>query len=226
MSVARRVGLTPKREVTLVHALQLLMFSIFSIGLWLGNAGVVVNAGIGLGVTMLPALLRRNYGFTMDVGLVLWITVAMFLHAVGTLPLPGLNFSTLYGSTWWWDHLTHALSSSLVAAVAYATARAIEEHTDAIHFSPRFMFVYLLAFVMAFGVVWELIEFYISVAAQLLGTGSVLTQYGLDDTVLDLTYNTLGGLLVALFGTAYLSGVSDELAGRLDQRADRRKAKR
>ncbi|WP_439026822.1 hypothetical protein [Haloarchaeobius sp. DT45] len=220
MSVARRIGLTPQRQVTLVHVLQAIIFGILSVGLWLGNAGVVVNAAVGLGVTFLPAYLERNYRFTMSIGLVLWITVAMFLHALGTLPLPGRDLATLYGTTWWWDHLTHAASSSLVAGVAYAVARALEEHTDSLTLPLRFMFVYLLVFVMAFGVVWELIEFYISVVAQLLGTGSILTQYGLDDTVLDLFYNTIGGLLVALFGTAYLTGVADELAERLGRDPD------
>jgi uncharacterized membrane protein YjdF len=145
----------------------------------------------------------------------------MFLHALGTLPLPGLNLSTLYGSTWWWDHMTHALSSSLVAGVAYAVVRALDEHSDAIHLPARFMAVYLLVFVMAFGVLWELLEFYISVAAALLGSESILTQYGLDDTVLDLFYNTMGGIVVALFGTVHLTGVADQLAAHFDSRSTR-----
>lgn len=221
MSLARRVGLTPARQGALVRVLQVVMVGILTIGLWLGNGGVVINAGVGLVVTLLPASLERNYQFTMNVGLVLWITVAMFLHALGTLPLPGLNLSTLYGSTWWWDHMTHALSSSLVAGVAYAVVRALDEHSDAIHLPARFMAVYLLVFVMAFGVLWELLEFYISVAAALLGSESILTQYGLDDTVLDLFYNTMGGIVVALFGTVHLTGVADQLAARFDSRSTR-----
>jgi uncharacterized membrane protein YjdF len=215
VSVVHRIGLTPARQGVLVRVLQLVMVAILVVGLWLGNGGVVVNAGIGFLVTLLPAYFERNYDFTMDVGLVLWITVAMFLHALGTLPLPGLELSSLYGTTWWWDHMTHALSSSLVAGVAYTVTRAIDEHTDAIVLPDRFLFVYLLVFVMAFGVVWELIEFYISVAAGLLGSATILTQYGLDDTVLDLAYNTLGGLLVAIFGTVHLTDVSEEIAARL-----------
>jgi hypothetical protein len=221
MSLARRVGLTPARQGALVRVLQVVMVGILTIGLWLGNGGVVINAGVGLVVTLLPASLERNYQFTMNVGLVLWITVAMFLHALGTLPLPGLNLSTLYGSTWWWDHMTHALSSSLVAGVAYAVVRALDEHSDAIHLPARFMAVYLLVFVMAFGVLWELLEFYISVAAALLGSESILTQYGLDDTVLDLFYNTMGGIVVALFGTVHLTGVADQLAAHFDSRSTR-----
>jgi len=221
MSLARRVGLTPARQGALVRVLQVVMVGILAIGLWLGNGGVVINAGVGLVVTLLPASLERNYQFTMNVGLALWITVAMFLHALGTLPLPGLNLSTLYGSTWWWDHMTHALSSSLVAGVAYAVVRALDEHSDAIHLPARFMAVYLLVFVMAFGVLWELLEFYISVAAALLGSESILTQYGLDDTILDLFYNTMGGIVVALFGTVHLTGVADQLAAHFDSRSTR-----
>ena len=217
-----RLHLSKRRQSQLVRGLQLVMVGTLSIGLYLGNMGVVVNAAVGLLVTSLPAYLERNYRFTMDVGLVLWITVAMFLHAFGTLPLPGLDFLSPYKATWWWDHMTHALSSSLVAGTAYAIVRALDEHSEFIHMPPRFLFVFMLMFVMAFGVIWELIEFYISVVSSLVGVTTVLTQYGLDDTILDIFYNTLGGLLVAIFGSAYLTGVSGDLAERLDARSARR----
>lgn len=209
-------------QAALVRFLQVTMVGILAIGLYTANAGIAVNAGVGLLVTFLPALLERRYEFTMDVALVLWITVAMFLHAFGTVPLPGLDFASLYGATWWWDHMTHALSSSLVVGSAYAATRALQEHTEYVHMGPKFTFAYLLIFVMAFGVFWELLEFYIAVTAQLLGIPRVLTQYGLDDTVLDLFYNTMGGLLVAVFGTAHLAGVSDQLLGRLESESANR----
>jgi hypothetical protein len=205
-------------EKTLVNVLQMLMLIIFALGLYYGNSGVFVNAGVGFAVTLLPAILKRRYDFTMNIGIVLWITVAMFLHAFGTLPLPGLDFLSPYKAVWWWDHMTHALSSSLVAGAAYAVTRALMEYTEYINMPPAFMFAYLLIFVMAFGVMWELLEFYIGVVSQLLGAEEVLTQYGLDDSVLDLMYNTLGGLLVAIFGTVHLTGLSDELLGRLESR--------
>lgn len=222
MKVRDRIHLSKHHQSQLVRALQFVMVGILSIGVYLGNMGVVINAAVGLLVTFLPAFLDRNYKFTMDVGLVLWITVAMFLHAFGTLPLPGLEFLSPYKATWWWDHMTHALSSSLVAGVAYATVRALDEHSEFIHMPPKFLFVFMLMFVMAFGVIWELIEFYISVVSSLLGADSVLTQYGLEDTILDLFYNTLGGLLVAIFGSAYLSGVSSDLADRFDAASAKR----
>ena len=48
-----------------------------------------------------------------------------------------------------------------------------------------------------------------------------LAQFGLSDTVADLTYNSVGALLVALFGQAHLSGVAERvreaLYGALDE---------
>ena len=216
MSIRTRVHVSERTQGGLVRALQALMVAILGIGLYTGNAGIVVNAAVGLLVTQLPALLERRFRITMSVGLVLWITLAMFLHALGTVPLLGPDFESLYGATWWWDHMTHALSSSLVVGSAYAVTRAIQEHTEYIHMGPKFTFAYLLVFVMAFGVFWELIEFYIAVGAELFGVPQVLTQYGLDDTVLDLVYNSIGGLLVAVFGTTYLTGLSDQLRGRFE----------
>lgn len=55
-----------------------------------------------------------------------------------------------------------------------------------------------------------------------LGADTVLTQYGIVDTILDLFYNTLGGLLVAIFGSSHLTGVSGQLADRLGAQSAKR----
>jgi uncharacterized membrane protein YjdF len=216
MSTQTRIHVSERVLWGVVRALQAVMVAILGTGLYTGNLGIAFNAAVGLIVTQLPAVLERRYQILMNVGLVLWITLAMSLHALGTVPLPGLDFESLYGTTWWWDHMTHMLSSSLVVGAGYAVTRAVQEHTEYIHMGPKFTFAYLLVFVMAFGVFWELIEFYVAVSAELLGIPRVLTQYGLDDTVLDLAYNTLGGLLVAIFGAAYLTDISDQLRDRFE----------
>jgi len=67
----------------------------------------------------------------MDPALVLWITSAVFLHAVGTVALPGSQ--SFYRSLWWWDHMTHMLSSSIVAAGGYAAVRELWTNTMMIY---------------------------------------------------------------------------------------------
>jgi hypothetical protein len=56
-------------------------------------------------------------------------------------------------------------------------------------------------------------------AAAAVGSGSVLTQYGAGDTVLDLAYNTLGAVVVGIWGTAYLTDVVGAIETRLDSGA-------
>jgi hypothetical protein len=196
--------------------MQLVLVGLLFIGFDRGSLGIIVNSTIGLGVTYLPAVLERNYRIPMDAGLTLWITTAVFLHALGTVGIPGAGVN-FYRSVWWWDHLTHTLSSSVVAAAGYATARAFDQHTDAIHLPPRFMFVFILSFVLAFGVFWEVVEFALGGLASVTGSGNILTQYGLEDTMLDLLFDALGGVIVAVWGTAYLTDVVGALSAKLDR---------
>ena len=219
MTVRGRLAVGQSRQRQLVRAMELGLVAALLVGFWYRNVGVVVNAAVGLAVTELPAVLERDYELALGPGLTLWITAAVFLHALGTVPLPGVDAS-LYQALWWWDHVTHTLSSSVVAAAGYAGARAVDEYSVDVDLTSGFLFVYLLLFVMAFGVLWELVEFAIGLAAASLGVPSVLTQYGLGDTMLDLVFDSAGALVVASLGTAVLSGFSSQLAGLLEARSD------
>ena len=201
--------------------MEVVLVGLFFIGLERRNLGIIVNTGIALGVTQLVPVLERDHNIPMDPALTLWITAAVFLHALGTVGFPGSDIS-FYRSVPGWDHLTHALSSSIVAAVGYATTRALDRHVEGIELPPRFMFAFILLFVMAFGVFWEVIEFGLAGLSTMLGSDSVLTQYGLRDTMLDLVFDLVGGVVVAVWGTAYLTNVVQALTTRLELRSDRR----
>lgn len=196
--------------------MELMLVGLLFIGLERGSTGIIVNTGVALLVTELPDLLERRYDIPLNPALTLWITGAVFLHALGTVGLPGSE-SSFYRTVWWWDHVTHALSSSVVAAVGYATTRALDTRSDAIDLPPRFIFVFILLFVLAFGVAWEVLEFILGELSAVLGSGPVLTQYGLRDTMLDLVFNTVGGVIVALWGTAYLTDVVGLINARFER---------
>lgn len=201
----------------LVWAMQIGLIGMFFIGIDRLNTGIIVNSLIGVAVAQLPPALQRDYDIPINPVLTLWITGAVFFHALGTVGIPGSELS-FYQSVWWWDHFTHALSASVVAAAGYVTVRAIDLHTDEIELPPRFMFVFLLMFVLAFGVLWEVLEFAVSEASHTVGGRSVLTQYGLRDTMLDLVFDAVGAVIVAIWGTAHLSGVVRALTQRFDDR--------
>ncbi|MFB6196249.1 MAG: hypothetical protein ABEI80_08750 [Haloplanus sp.] len=214
MRLRDHIGLSERRQRQLSRVMQMLLVGFVLLGIERGNPGIIVNAALGFAVTHLPAVLERDYQIPMDSALTLWITAAVFFHALGTVGIPG-TATSFYRSVWWWDHLTHTLSSTIVAAAGYATARAFELHSDTVSLPGRFMFVFILLFVLAFGVFWEVIEFAVVLAADLLRMDAVLVQYGLDDTMLDLLFDTLGGVIVATWGTAHLTGVVGAIADRI-----------
>jgi hypothetical protein len=204
------VGISSAWQRRIAYGMELVLVGLLFIGIERGSTGIIVNTGVGLLVTQLPPILRRDFDVPMDPALTLWITSAVFLHAVGTVGLPGSE-ANFYRTIPWWDNVTHALSSSVVAAAGYATARSFDEHAEGVSLPPRFMFVFILLFVLAFGVFWEVIEFVLAEAAALLGTGAILTQYGLEDTMVDLIFDTVGAVIVAIWGTAHLADVVDAI---------------
>ncbi len=197
-------NLSETRQRQVVRGFQLALVGVLLFGLYRGNVGILVNTTVALVLMELPALLERNYGLPMDTRLTLWIVVPVFLHAIGTVGL--------YQSIGLWDQLTHALSSSLVAAAGYTTVRALDVHADSIYLPKEFMFVFILLFTLAFGVLWELLEFGLDGVASMTGTQSILAQYSLDNTMFDLVFDTVGGVVVAIWGARYLSHVADAIA--------------
>jgi uncharacterized membrane protein YjdF len=193
--------------------MQLILVGIVGYGLLYGEPKAIINGTISLLITFSPALLERNYRVPLDPWLGLWITLAVSLHTVGS--------AGLYTQIGWWDHLTHGMSASLVAGVGYTFARGVDLHSDQIHLPQRFFFVYVLVVVLSFGVLWELFEYGLDIAADATGLSMPLAQHGLDDTVRDLMFNSLGALLVATFGQAHLSGIAElVLEGRIENRSE------
>lgn len=203
MRVRERLGISRERQMQVSRAMQLLLIGAVAGGFYLGNTSIIVNSLVSLLISFLPSILERDHGIVMDPALVLWMTSAVLFHAVGAYGP--------YQSFHWWDHVAHTLSSSVVAAAGYAAVRAIDVHYEEINFPRNFVFVFILIFVMAFGVTWELLEFGISGAAELLGARTVLTQYGIEDTMKDLVFNSIGGVIVAIFGEAYLADISEQI---------------
>ncbi len=196
-----------RNQRRLTRGMQIVLLGIVAYGLIAGEPKAITNGGISLLITTIPALLERNYRIPIDPWLGLWITLAVFLHTMGS--------AGLYAQIAWWDHLTHAMSASLVAGVGYTFARAVDLHSDGITLPRRFFFVYVLVVVLSFGVLWELFEFGLDIAADETGITMPLAQHGLDDTVRDLMFNSLGALLVAAFGQAHLSGFAERTLDQL-----------
>jgi hypothetical protein len=125
MRIRERLEVSIPTQRRLAWLLEIGLVGMFFIGIDRGNLGIIVNSGVALLVAQLPPILKRDYEIPMDPGLTLWITAAVFLHALGTVGVPGSTFS-FYATVWWYDHLTHTLSATLVAAIGYVLEDLVE----------------------------------------------------------------------------------------------------
>ena len=182
--------------------MQFALGGLVAYGVVAGEPKAIINGGVTLLITFVPAVLERNYDLPLDPWLALWITAAVFLHTLGS--------AGLYSRIFFWDNITHAMSASLIAAAGYTVARAVD-----IHIPRRVAFVYIFVIVLSFGVVWELFEFGLDIAADATGLEMPLAQHGLDDTVRDMMFNSVGALIVAAFGQAHLAGIAQLVQERL-----------
>ncbi|WP_207591253.1 hypothetical protein [Halomontanus rarus] len=207
--VRERLAVSEATITRLSRAMQLALGGLLLYGLANRDVTTVANAGIAFAITFLPAILERDRRLPLEPGLVFWLTSAVFLHAIGS--------AGLYGLIEPWDSLTHALSASVVAAGGYAVVRAIDLHSDEVYLPPKMMFGIILVFVLAFGVLWEIMEFAIDAVAQEFGLEAVLAQHGIDDTIGDLVFDLVGAVVAATWGSVYLGDVSHRIAERFGE---------
>ncbi|MFB6114370.1 MAG: hypothetical protein ABEJ58_09765 [Halodesulfurarchaeum sp.] len=175
-----------------IRALQTVIVVIVVFGLFQGNFAIVINGVLGLLTTFVPAILRRDYQIHLDPPLVWWITIAIILHTLGMVGP--------YESVWWWDHITHTLSATIVAIVGYSVTRAIDEYWERIYLPDDFLIVFTILFTLAAGVLWEVLEFVSRELAVLTGQGPFLIQYDVRDSVIDIVFDGIGGVIVAVIG--------------------------
>ncbi|SDR05263.1 hypothetical protein [Natronobacterium texcoconense] len=216
VALSERLGISTRRQRQLVRAMQIALVVVLAYGLWTLQLPVITNAILALVITFIPAVLNRDFNITVEPGLALWVTSAVFLHAIGT--------AGLYDAIATWDHLTHTLSATVVAAAGYATLQALHIHGESIHLPRWAMFAFTLVFILAMGVIWEILEFFVDQGALVLGIDPVLAQHGIDDTIVDMMFNVLGAIIVATWGTVYLTEFSDSLATQLEERFDARES--
>lgn len=151
-------------------------------GLRRRNPGAVLNGILLLAATYLPEFVERRYDVEFRPWQRVYVESAMVTHAAGMLGL--------YDDIWWWDHLTHTHSSTLLSGLVYTVSRRRDRDPR-----PR-----VVAIVVLVGVVWEFTEYVIHAVADRLGLEPILVHYGRTDTLLDLVFDLAGALLVLAFG--------------------------
>lgn len=181
---------SPFRTVGFV--IETALLAVLAAGLRRRNSGAVVNAVLALAGTFLPQLAERRYGVRFEPWQRVYTTTAMFNHAAGMLGP--------YDDTWWWDHLTHTHSATLLGAFVHVRA----------HRNGRDPRPYVLCVVGCGGFLWECLEYTVHTTARRLDLDPVLVTYGTRDTLLDIVFDFVGALLVCTFGDRFLGNFTQD----------------
>lgn len=165
------------------------ILAVLSIGIRQRNWGAVVNAIVAIVGTYLPEIVEKR----ADMELLPWqqtyARMAMATHSVGMIGP--------YEDTWWWDHLTHTHSATLLAGAVHVLSRRRGK-------DPRLR---VLTAVGCAGVLWEIVEYAVHRTAARFDLEPILVPYGKRDTVLDLCFDAVGALLVVAFGDSLLENL-------------------
>jgi len=136
-------------------------------------------------------MLRRNYRVVFPGFLGFLIVLQLHLHTFWGVWL------RFYDSHWFWDKLLHLTGTVLVSFVGFLAAYAL--HTSGkVRLTGPALALFTVVFGNALGAWWEIVEFLVDKTLR------KNTQYGLDNTMIDLINNFVGSLVAPGLGWVYL----------------------
>lgn len=168
-----------------------------------GHARMVTLPLYGVAILAGPPLLGRLCGHRFSPLQRVWFSVGLAVHPVGAI-------YGFYRSFWWYDHLAHTASGSLLAGLLYllVVAEVSDGRPSPV---PGAVHALVLAGMLAAGVGWEFYELQVA----------YLRVYGPEDIVADLSYNLVGWLVVAPRWRSLLAALPHGLARRFRGSRDR-----
>jgi len=152
---------------------------------------LAVMATIAVAVSLLPAILQRNYRIVFPWFLEFLLVLQLHLHTFWGVWL------RYYDSHGFWDKLLHLKGTMLVSLVGFLAAYAIHL-SGRVRLTGPILGLFTVIFGNALGAWWEIVEFLVDKILQ------KNTQYGLDNTMIDLINNLFGSIIAAGLAWVYL----------------------
>ncbi|MFT7616230.1 MAG: hypothetical protein ACI8Y7_001059 [Candidatus Woesearchaeota archaeon] len=104
-----------------------------------------------------------------------------------------------YQVFWWWDIFLHTLSGTALGLVGFTIAYLLVEYSEESRLSSTLFISFAFGFAVTIGVMWEFIEFIID------NTTSYVMQHSLQNTMKDLAFDAVGGVVAAIMVYLYLT---------------------
>ena len=170
--------------------LQLLLISMLPYLIYRRNYLYAIGALLAIFFAYTPAMLKHNFNIQLPWLLEFAIALHMFLH-IGGLAFGWYSKFRLY------DVVLHIHGTMIIALLGFMLVYTLY-YLGKIKLSLGMIGVFTFLFAIAIGALWEIAEFRLD---QSFGT---LAQPSLQDTMGDLIFDGIGGILVAGVGMWYV----------------------
>ncbi len=171
--------------------MKLAMLGMIPIEIYRGGYLFSIAIVIAVVSSLVPSIVQKNYHITLPFELDLLITLSIFLHIfMGE----GLGF---YSRHLIFDNVLHLYGSGVSALLAFIIVYSLH-YTGKVKLTLPLIGFFTVIFAMAMGGMWEILEFAVD---NFFGKHG---QKGLDDTMFDLIYDLMGGVVAAGLGMLYV----------------------
>ena len=139
-----------------------------------------------------PKLFEKKYKIDipeeLEIIAVIFIYCAIFLGEV----------HGYYTRFWWWDTILHTVSGIVLGLIGFIILFILYQG-EKVRAKPFLIVLFSFCFALALGSIWEIFEFAMD---SLFGLN--MQKSGLLDTMGDLIANSIGALIISIFGFFYL----------------------
>lgn len=181
------------KNIVLSYSLKTAMIISLILAFWKKDWIWVFGTIIGLIISFMPTLLKRDIKFTLPWPIDLMIAVITLLHMGGRL-LEG------YSIIPWYLQFTHFAISIFVAFLAFAFIYILDEYWEGLEMDKYAMAFVVIIFTMAAGVAMEFGKW---ITDYLLGS-PIYRQWTLENTMINLLVATIAGVSMAIIGVSLI----------------------
>ncbi|MBI5232809.1 MAG: hypothetical protein HY880_00485 [Deltaproteobacteria bacterium] len=171
--------------------MKFLLIGLLPYEIYTGDHLFALATILAITISFIPSIVERNYRITLPFELDLLITLALFLHTfLGEVFMFYERFAL-------WDKMLHLFGTSVISLLAFMIVYTLH-YTRKLRLTIPLIGFFTVTFAMFVGAMWEIAEF--TVDALFAKT----TQKGLNDTMWDLIYDLMAGIVVAILGMMYV----------------------
>ena len=196
-----------KQCFSFTFLLRIVMIISIILAIWRKDWIWVVGTCIGLFISLLPSIIKRDVKFTLPWILDLLIALVTILHMGGRL----LDY---YYTIENYQLITRFFISILVAFIGLSMIFILDEHWDGLKMDKYAMAFVTVIFTMAVGVILEFVKW-----INVTGTYYVKTNHVL---MLNLSADTVAGIIIAIIGvnlikTGKFDEITDDFGNQIDK---------